>query len=248
MPRPARILVGVNTNSPNDRIVWVDCEMTGLDKKNDATIEVAVLVTDGELKVLGEGVDVVIRPPAGAVERMNDVVTAMHTASGLLDELDGGVRLDQAQQMCLEYVRGFVPEPGRAPLAGNSVGTDRAFLERDLPEFEAYLSYRTIDVSSLKELAKRWFPRVYFNSPAKHGGHRALADIRESIAELRFYREALFLPQPGPSTDEVRRLAQAHVLATQPAEPVSSSSPSASTDSISGSSVPRGAADDRSPR
>lgn len=191
-------------NTVSNRIVWVDCEMTGLDKAEDALIEVAVLVTDADLTVLGDGVDIVIRPPEGAIESMNDFVRQMHTDSGLLEELADGVTLEEAQQQCLEYVRQYVPEPGKAPLAGNSVGTDRAFLERDLPLFESYLSYRTIDVSSLKELAKRWLPRVFFNTPQKHGGHRALADIRESIQELKYYREAMFVSAPGPTTDYLK--------------------------------------------
>ncbi|MGQ4495627.1 oligoribonuclease [Dermabacteraceae bacterium P13115] len=195
-----------------DRIVWVDCEMTGLDKANDALIEVAVLVTDAELNILGEGVDVVIAPPAGALEQMNDFVRDMHTKSGLLEELSAGTTLEDAQRQCLEYVREHCPEPGKVPLAGNSVGTDRAFLQRDLGEFENYLSYRTIDVSSLKELAKRWFPRVFFQAPKKQGGHRALADIRESILELAYYREALLRPQPGLTSEELQQIASRYVL------------------------------------
>ena len=195
-------------NPVHDRIVWVDCEMTGLDKQDDALIEVAVLVTDGNLTILGEGVDIVIRPPQGAIESMNDFVRTMHTDSGLLDELEQGVSLEEAQQACLDYVTQFVQEPGKAPLAGNSVGTDRAFLERDLPLFEGHLSYRTIDVSSFKELAKRWLPRVFFNTPAKHGGHRALADIKESIQELKYYREAMIVSQPGPTTEYLRVLSE----------------------------------------
>ena len=190
-----------------DRIIWVDCEMTGLDKTADALIEVAVLVTDGDLHVLGEGVDVVIRPPRAAVDAMTPFVRTMHTESGLIHELDAGLTMDEAERLCLEYVREHCPEPGKAPLAGNSVGTDRAFIERDLPAFAEHLSYRTIDVSSIKELAKRWFPRVFFNSPEKHGGHRALADIRESIQELKYYREVLFVSQPGPSSDELKAIA-----------------------------------------
>jgi mannose/cellobiose epimerase-like protein (N-acyl-D-glucosamine 2-epimerase family)/oligoribonuclease (3'-5' exoribonuclease) len=191
-----------------DRIIWVDCEMTGLDKQKDALVEIAVLVTDGQLNVLGEGVDVVIKPPADALENMGDFVRTMHTTSGLLDELDSGMTLAQAEQECLDYVREFCLEPGKAPLAGNSVGTDRTFLEKDVPAFADWLSYRTIDVSSLKELAKRWFPRVFYNSPQKHGGHRALADIRESIEELKYYRAVLLVPEPGPTTAQVREQAR----------------------------------------
>jgi oligoribonuclease len=193
--------------SSADRIVWIDCEMTGLDLLADALVEVAVLVTDSELNVLGDGVDVVVRPPQGAVDQMRDVVRQMHTTSGLLTELDRGLSLEEAQRKVLEYVRTWVPEPGKAPLAGNSVATDRAFLARDLPELDAHLHYRIIDVSSVKELARRWYPRTYFAAPVKAGGHRALADIRESITELRYYREVMFVPAPGPDTDAARAAA-----------------------------------------
>jgi oligoribonuclease len=204
-----------------DRIVWIDCEMTGLDLGADALVEVAALVTDSELNVLGDGVDVVIRPPAEAVEQMNDVVRGMHTASGLLTELDGGVPMAEAERLVLEYVRAWVPEPNKAPLAGNSVGTDRGFLARDMPELESHLHYRIIDVSSVKELARRWYPRAYFAAPAKAGGHRALADIRESITELRYYREAVFVPQPGPDSDTARGIAQRVTAETATPAPVS---------------------------
>lgn len=203
----------------NDRIVWVDCEMTGLDKAADALIEVAVLVTDADLNVLGDGVDVVIAPPAGAIENMNEFVTSMHTESGLISELTHGCTLEEAEATCLDYVKEYCPEPGKAPLAGNSVGTDRAFLERDLPRFAEHLSYRTIDVSSVKELAKRWFPRVFFNTPEKHGGHRALADIRESIQELKYYREVLFVAEPGPTSEEVKEVAARLELRASDASP-----------------------------
>jgi oligoribonuclease len=196
----------------NDRMVWIDCEMTGLSLSDDALIEVAVLVTDSELNVLGDGVDIVIRPPAEALDTMPDVVRAMHTASGLLDELEGGTTLEDAERRVLEYVRKHVPEPGRAPLCGNSVGTDRGFLVRDMPTLEDYLHYRIVDVSSIKELARRWYPKAYFNSPEKSGNHRALADIRESIAELRYYREAVFVPAPGPDSETARKIAARHVL------------------------------------
>ena len=191
-----------------DRLVWIDCEMTGLDLQRDALIEVAVLVTDSELNVLGDGVDVVIACPDEALATMPDVVREMHTASGLLDELAHGVSMEQAQQMVLDHVRELVPEPRRAPLAGNTVGTDRGFLARDMPELEQHLHYRIIDVSSVKELARRWFPRAYFNAPRKNGGHRALADIRESIEELRYYRAAVFVPSPGPDSTTAKKLAQ----------------------------------------
>ena len=194
-------------NLNNDRIVWIDCEMTGLDLQADALVEVAAVVTDSELNVLGDGVDVVIRPEPAALDQMNDFVRQMHTTSGLLDELDSGTTLEEAQQTVLDYVRTWVPEPGRAPLAGNSVGTDRAFLDRDMPELAGHLHYRIIDVSSIKELSRRWYPRAYFQSPEKNGGHRALADILESIDELRYYREAVFVPQPGPDSATARAVS-----------------------------------------
>ncbi|GAA2433041.1 oligoribonuclease [Streptomyces macrosporus] len=192
--------------------MWIDCEMTGLSLSQDALIEVAALVTDSELNVLGDGVDIVIRPPAEALETMPDVVREMHTASGLLDELEGGTTLEDAERRVLEYIGKYVPEPGRAPLCGNSVGTDRGFLMRDMPTLERYLHYRIVDVSSIKELARRWYPKAYFNSPEKSGNHRALADIRESIAELRYYREAVFVPPPGPDSETARRIAARHVI------------------------------------
>ncbi|MFC7877882.1 oligoribonuclease [Isoptericola sp. NPDC057391] len=194
--------------NPNERIVWIDCEMTGLDLRADALVEVAAVVTDSELNVLGEGVDVVIAPPAAAVEQMNDFVRDMHTTSGLIEELPGGMTLADAEQAVLDYVREWVPDPGKAPLAGNSVGTDKMFLDRDMPELVGHLHYRIVDVSSIKELARRWYPRVYFASPKKDGGHRALADILESVDELRYYREALFVPQPGPDTKTARAVAE----------------------------------------
>lgn len=202
-----------NQRAVADRIVWIDCEMTGLNLRADALVEVAALVTDFELNQLGDGVDLVIRPPAEALEQMDDFVRTMHTTSGLIDELASGVTLEEAQREVLDYVRSYVPEPRRAPLGGNTVGTDRGFLARDMPELEAHLHYRVIDVSSIKELSRRWYPRVYYNAPKKAGGHRALADIRESIAELRYYRAAVFVPQPGPDTPTAKALAEQHVVA-----------------------------------
>lgn len=195
------------TQNKNDRIVWIDCEMTGLDLGADALVEVAAVVTDSELTVLGEGIDIVVRPPDAALEQMNDFVRDMHTSSGLIDELAAGTTLADAEAQVLDYLRTFVPEPGKAPLAGNSVGTDKMFLDRDMADLVAHLHYRIIDVSSIKELARRWYPRVYFASPTKNGGHRALADILESIDELRYYRSALFVPQPGPDTTTARTIA-----------------------------------------
>jgi oligoribonuclease len=194
----------------NDRLVWIDCEMTGLDTGADALIEVAAVVTDFDLNVLGPGVDVVIKPPASAIDQMQDVVRDMHTSSGLLEALDGGVDLATAEQAVLDYIRSHVPEAGKAPLAGNTVGTDRMFLARDMPMLESYLHYRIVDVSSIKELSRRWYPRAYFASPPKGGNHRALADIQESIEELRYYRAAVFVPLPGPDSDAARLLAHEH--------------------------------------
>lgn len=219
-------MTSTSARAASDRIIWVDCEMTGLDKQNDALIEIAVLVTDADLNILGEGVDVVVKPPAGALDGMDPFVVTMHTTSGLIDELDGGMSMREAEELCLAYVKEHCPEPGKAPLAGNSVGTDRAFLDRDVPEFANWLSYRTIDVSSLKELAKRWFPRVYYNVPKKHGGHRALADIRESIQELKYYRQVLFVADPGPTTAQAQEASRAFELpAGSVAAPVESARP-----------------------
>jgi oligoribonuclease len=190
-----------------DRLVWIDCEMTGLDLSSDALVEIACIVTDGELNALDDGMDVLIKPPAEALDRMQDVVREMHTTSGLLAELPAGMTLAEAQDVVLSYIRQHVPESRKVPLCGNSIATDRAFLARDMPELDEFLHYRMVDVSSIKELARRWFPRAYFASPEKHGGHRALADIRDSIRELRYYREAVFVPQPGPDTATARQLA-----------------------------------------
>jgi oligoribonuclease len=196
----------------NDRLVWIDCEMTGLDIERDALIEIACLVTDGELNLLDDGIDLIIKPPDEALVSMPDVVREMHTTSGLLDELAGGIALAEAQQLVLGYVRGHISEPRRVPLCGNSIATDRWFIARDMPELDAYLHYRMVDVSSIKELARRWYPRSYFASPAKHGGHRALADIQESVQELRYYREAVFVPQPGPDSATAREIAAKYTL------------------------------------
>jgi oligoribonuclease len=191
----------------NDKLVWIDCEMTGLDLAHDALVELAVLVTDSELNVLGDGVDVVIKPPDQAIKQMGNVVREMHTKSGLIDEFSDGVTMDEANRLALDYIKEHVPEPAKAPLAGNTVHMDRLFLARDLPELEGWLHYRNVDVSSIKELVRRWFPRVYFASPDKTGNHRALGDIKDSIDELRYYRRTIFVPQPGPSTDSSRAAA-----------------------------------------
>ncbi|HEY5398779.1 MAG TPA: oligoribonuclease [Trebonia sp.] len=191
----------------NDRLVWIDCEMTGLDIERDALIEIACVVTDGELTLLDGGIDLIIKPPAEAVDQMSDVVREMHTKSGLLADLSGGMALDEAQDAVLAYVKHHVPEAKKAPLCGNSIATDRWFIARDMPVLDNWLHYRMIDVSSVKELARRWYPRAYFASPAKHGGHRALADITESVQELRYYREAVFVPKPGPDSATAREIA-----------------------------------------
>ncbi|GAA1840329.1 oligoribonuclease [Microlunatus capsulatus] len=191
-------------------MVWADCEMTGLDLSGDALVEVAALVTDGELNVLGEGVDVIIKPGDEALERMGDFVREMHTKSGLLEQLATGLTMAEAEERVLAYVREFVPDPRKAPLAGNTIGTDRAFLARDMPTFEAHVHYRNVDVSSIKELARRWFPRAYYSSPAKSGNHRALADVQESIEELRYYRDAVFVPRPGPDSATAKEIASRH--------------------------------------
>jgi oligoribonuclease len=193
-----------------ERLVWIDCEMTGLDLTRDALVEIACIVTDGELNPVDDGLDVVIKPPAEALDYMPEVVREMHTASGLLTELGSGITLAEAQEQVVAYVRAHVSEPRKAPLCGNSIATDRSFIARDMPELDMFLHYRMVDVSSIKELAKRWYPRAYFASPQKHGGHRALADINESIQELRYYREAVFVPPPGPDTATAREIAARH--------------------------------------
>ena len=196
----------------NDRLVWIDCEMTGLDLEHDALIEIACLVTDGDLNLLDEGIDEIIKPPPESLDQMADVVREMHTTSGLLDVLESGISLAEAQERVLDYVRGHVKEPRKVPLCGNSIATDRVFLARDMPELDAFLHYRMVDVSSIKELARRWYPRAYFASPAKTGGHRALADINESVRELRYYREAIFVPMPGPDSATAKAIGARHVV------------------------------------
>jgi oligoribonuclease len=194
----------------NELLVWVDCEMTGLDLINDDLIEVAALVTDGNLQVLGDGVDLVIKPGLAALEQMGDFVRSMHATSGLLDQLDAGLTMEEAEQRVLDYVSEFVPEARKAPLAGNTIGTDRAFLARHMPRLESYVHYRNVDVSSIKELVRRWYPRVYYQAPAKSGNHRALADIQESIEEMRYYRDAVFVPVPGPDSATAKVIAARH--------------------------------------
>ncbi|AMT94479.1 oligoribonuclease [Brevibacterium linens] len=180
--------------------------MTGLDEVRDELIEVAAIVTDFELNPLDDGIDIVIKPSADALANMNEFVTNMHTTSGLITELDAGTTVAEAQTRVLEYVKKHVPESAKAPLGGNSVGTDKVFLNKQMPELVEYLHYRIIDVSSIKELSKQWFPRAYFQAPAKHGGHRALGDIIDSIIELQYYRRAVFSAD-GPSSDEAKSIA-----------------------------------------
>ncbi len=199
----------------NDRLVWIDCEMTGLDLEVDELVEIAIVITDFELNVLDPGFQIVIKPDDSALAHMNDFVTKMHESSGLLDEIPDGVSLAEAEFKALEYIQRFVPE-GKAPLAGNTIGTDRMFLARFMPRVDRWLHYRNVDVSSIKELSRRWYPRAYFNAPAKDGGHRALADIRESIRELAYYREAVFVPAPGPSSDAARTAAAGAVSTYAP--------------------------------
>jgi oligoribonuclease len=191
--------------------------MTGLDLASDALVEIACIVTDAELNPLDDGIDIVIKPPAEAIDGMLPVVRDMHTTSGLLAELPSGVTLAEAQELVLAYVRQHVPESRRVPLCGNSIATDRSFIARDMPELDAFLHYRMIDVSSVKELARRWYPRAYFASPEKRGGHRALADIRESIRELQYYREVIFVPMPGPDSATARQVAARIAAEPEPA-------------------------------
>ena len=192
----------------NDRLVWIDCEMTGLDLRKDALIEIAALVTDADLNVLGDGVDVVIHADDDALAGMPEVVREMHAASGLTEEVrTSTVTVSEAEQLVLEYVRQYVPEPRSAPLAGNSIATDRGYIARDMPELDGHLHYRMVDVSSVKELVRRWYPRVYYAKPEKGLAHRALADIKESIAELAYYRRTAFVGHPGPTSDEAKAVA-----------------------------------------
>lgn len=178
--------------------------MTGLDLESDELVEIAVVITDYDLNLIDPGLDIVIKPDPSALENMGDFVREMHTTSGLIEEIPNGVSVAEAEYQVLEYVLKFIPAEQKAPLAGNSIGTDRAFLTKFMPRLDAQLHYRNVDVSSIKELARRWYPRVYFNAPPKDGGHRALADILESIRELAYYRRAVFVAAPGPSSDEAK--------------------------------------------
>lgn len=187
-----------------DELVWIDCEMTGLDLGSDRLIEIAALVTDADLNVLGEGIDIVIHTDDAALNGMVDVVARMHSRSGLTEEVRAStVDLATAEEMVLDYIRSQVPQAKTAPLAGNSIATDRGFIARDMPTLDEYLHYRMIDVSSIKELCRRWYPKIYYGQPEKGLAHRALADIEESIRELRYYRNTAFVAAPGPSTSEI---------------------------------------------
>ncbi|MSO27624.1 MAG: oligoribonuclease [Candidatus Nanopelagicales bacterium] len=196
-----------------DRMVWLDLEMTGLDLETDEIVEIACIVTEADLTELDEGIDIVVKPNPAPLAAMDEFVVNMHKTSGLIDEIPGGTTLADAQQQVLAYIQKHVPEAGKAQLAGSSVYVDRGFLAKYMPELDSYLHYRLIDVSSIKELTRRWYPRVYFGAPEKTGNHRALADIRESIAELRYYRDAVFVAQPGPDSDVAKALGQSHVVA-----------------------------------
>jgi len=173
-------------------LIWIDCEMTGLSLEKDVLVEIAVLVTDSELNVIGDGVDVVIKATPEQLASMNDFVRQMHTTSGLITEIPNGITVKEAEDRVIAYLESASTQPGKSPLAGNSVGVDRTFIARDMPRLNEYLHYRTVDVSSVKELTRRWFPKAYFNAPAKTGNHRALGDIQDSIAELAYYRQAVF--------------------------------------------------------
>ena len=212
----ARSRMGGMASSENDRLVWIDCEMTGLDLAIDELVEIAVIVTDFELRPLDPGFQIVIKPDASALANMNDFVTAMHEKSGLLEAIPNGVSVAEAEFEVLEYIQRFVPLEGKAPLAGNTIGTDRMFLAKYMPRVDRWLHYRNVDVSSIKELARRWYPRAYIHAPAKDGGHRALADISESLRELAYYRSVVFVPEPGPTSDEAKQAAAVAVSAFAP--------------------------------
>ena len=190
--------------------MWIDCEMTGLDLSKDALIEIAVLVTDSDLNILDDGVDIVIHADDQALDAMPDVVRDMHANSGLTPLVRAStVSMAEAEAQVLDYVRKHIPDPRTAPLCGNSIATDRGFIARDMPALDAHLHYRMIDVSSIKELCRRWYPRIYYAQPGKGLTHRALADIKESIRELAYYRGTAFVPAPGPTSDQAKAVAEA---------------------------------------
>ena len=200
-----RVIPEMANEYPN--LVWDDCEMTGLDTQNDVLVEIAVLVTDSDLNIIGDGVDLVIKATPEQISGMNEFVTKMHTDSGLINEIPNGVSVSDAENLILKYLESAGVAAGKSPIAGNSVYVDRIFISRDMPKLAEYLHYRTIDVSSIKELTRRWYPKVYFNAPAKTGNHRALGDIRDSIAELSFYRKTVFVDQPGPQSADIKQIA-----------------------------------------
>jgi oligoribonuclease len=193
--------------SADDRLVWIDCEMTGLDLEIDELVEVAVVITDYDLVPVDPGFSIVIKPDQSAWDHMGDFVREMHTSSGLLEEIPHGKSLAEAEYEVLEYILKFVPGAQSAPLAGNTIGTDRMFLAKYMPRVDGHLHYRSVDVSSIKELARHWFPRIYFSAPPKNGGHRALADILESIRELEYYRGIAFVGEPGPTSEEAQAVS-----------------------------------------
>ena len=195
-----------------DRLVWIDLEMTGLDPATDEIVEIACIVTEADLTELDSGISLVVKCSDAPLATMDDVVVRMHTESGLLEEIPGGTTLDDAQAQVLEYVKSHIPEARKAPLAGSSVYVDRGFLAKYMPDLDQHLHYRLVDVSSIKEISRRWYPRVYFATPEKNGNHRALGDIRESIAELRYYRDAIFVPHPGPDSTTAQALGENHVV------------------------------------
>lgn len=182
-------------NNPAERLVWLDCEMTGLDLESDELVEIACVVTESDLTPLDEGVSCVIKASDAAMAGMEDIVRQMHTDSGLLPEIPDGVDVGQAQDLVLDYVRERIPTPRKAPLCGSSIYVDRGFLSKYMPELDAYLHYRLVDVSSIKELARRWYPKIYYTSPEKTGNHRALGDTLDSIAELAYYRRTMMIPE-----------------------------------------------------
>lgn len=200
----------MSENIKSDRIVWIDCEMTGLDFKNDLLVEIACVITNAQLEQVTEGLSIVIQAPAQRLEAMDPVVVNMHTESGLLPEIPNGVTLEAAEEMLFDYITSHIPEASKAPLAGSSVHVDRIFLQRDMPRIDSYLHYRIIDVSSVKELARRWYPKAYYSSPPKTGNHRALGDILDSINELKYYREAVFVELPGPDGSKAKEIAARH--------------------------------------